>query len=155
MKHSTCLFCYSCLPAKKLETYRRMKIKFFYKYTFDKSRNTFDKTLFVQRSIPTHISIKMNLSDYKKYNEKYAYKELIVKDKLRQMVLDKHGMLSKPQQRVAFENTVEDFDKLVSICRRDENFKHMYIKYGSYIDAIYLHNADTQSNETEPMDIMN
>ena len=140
---------------KKLETYRRMKIKFFFKYTFNKSMNKFDKTLFVQRSRPTNISIKMAKTNYEKYNEKYTYNELVVKDKFRQMIIDKQGKLTKAQERVAFENTINDFNKLVSICRRDENFKEMYDKYGSYIDAIYLYNAEAHSDKTEPMDIMN
>ena len=129
-----------------------MKIKFFFKDVFNTLSNTFDKTLFVQRSRQAHISIKMTENDYNKYNEKYTYNQPIIKDKFQQMVLDNKGKLTKPKQRVAFENTIKEFNKLVAICRRDENFKQMYNKYGSYIDAIYLHDAEAHSNKTEPMD---
>ena len=137
---------------KSLEIYRRMKIKFFYKYTFDKLLNKLCKTLFVQRSRQTNISIKMTKNDFEKYNEKYTYNENVVKDRFKQLIIDKQGKLTKPQERVVFENSSEDFEKLVSICRRDENFNKKYMKYGSYMNAIYLHNAEAQSNETEHID---
>ena len=140
---------------KKLETYRKMKLKVFYKYTFNRLTESFDKIMFVQTSRPTHILIKMTKNDYEKYHDKYTYNALVVNDKFRQMVLDKQGRLSKPQERVAFNNTLADFKKLVSICKRDENFRDMHNKFGSYIDAIYLYNADAQSDKTEEMDLMN
>ena len=131
-----------------------MKIKFFFKDVFSKSINALVKTLFVQRSRQAHISIKMNKDEFQKYNEKYTYNMLVVKDKYQQMVIGNQGKLTKPQQRLAFNNSIDDFNKLVSICKRDENFKSMYNKYGSYIDAIYLHDAEADSKNTEHIDII-
>ena len=132
-----------------------MKLKFFFKDIFIYQNNAFEKRLFVQQTRPTHISIRMNLSDYNKYNEKYTYSQLVVKDKFKQMLLDKKGMLTKTQQKMAFNNTSQDYKNLISICKRDENFKDMYKKFGSYIDAIYLYDAEAHSNKTEQMDPIN
>ena len=46
------------------------------------------------------------------------------------MVLDNHGNLSKLQQKISFHNPDEDYDKLVSICKKDEKFKEMYKNMG-------------------------
>ena len=135
---------------KVKEEYRRKKIKFFYRYIYNKVNNNIQKVMFMQKSKPAHILIKMNKIEYERYNEKYTYNAQVLKDRYKQMVLDNQGNLSKPQQKSAFHNTDEDYYKLVSICKKDENFNEIYNKYGSYIDTIYLYDASSLSNKTDP-----
>ena len=139
---------------KVKEEYRRKKIKFFYRYIYNKVNNNIQKVMFMQKSKPAHILIKMNKNEHEKYNEKYTYNAQVLKDRYKQMVLDNHGNLSKLQQKISFHNTDEDYDKLVSICKKDENFKEMYNKYGSYIDAIYIYDANSLSNKTDPFELI-
>ena len=87
---------------KILETYKRKKIKVFFKYIYNKSSNKIEKAMFTQMSRPAHIIIKMSKIDYETYHEKYTYNVFVLKDRCRQMVLDNHGNLSKPQQKLAF-----------------------------------------------------
>ena len=74
--------------------------------------------MFMQKSKPAHILIKMNKNEHEKYNEKYTYNAQVLKDRYKQMVLDNHGNLSKLLQKISFHNTDEDYDKLVSICKK-------------------------------------
>ena len=53
-------------------------------------------------------------------------------------------------KKISFHNTDEDYEKLVSICKKDEIFKEIYNKFGSYIDAIYIYDANSLSNKTDP-----
>ena len=108
--------------------------------------------MIVRKSKPTHILIKMNKNEYEKYNEKYIYNNFVIKNK--QIILDNSGNLTKQQQKLAFYNTTKDFTNLISICKKDENFNIMYNKYGSYIDAIYLYDANAISTQTYPFDLI-
>ena len=103
---------------KLKEEYRRKKIKFFYRYIYNKVNNNIQKVMFMQKSKPAHILIKMNKTEHEKYNEKYTYNAQVLKDRYKQTVLDNHGNLSKLQQKISFHNTDEDYDKLVSICKK-------------------------------------
>ena len=96
----------------------------------------------------------MNKTEHEKYNEKYTYNAQVLKDRYKQMVLDNHGNLSKPQQKLAFNNTIEEYENLITICRKDENFKEIYNKYGSYIDGIYLYDGNSLSNKTDPFELI-
>ena len=104
---------------KVKEEHRRKKIKFFYGYIYNKANNNIQKVMFMQKSKPPHILIKMNKNEHEKYNEKYTYNAQVLKDRYKQMVLDNHGNLSKLQQKISFHNTDEDYEKLVSICKKD------------------------------------
>ena len=136
------------------EEYRRKKIKFFFRFVYYKTTNEIKKEMFTQKAKPAHILIKMNKNEYERYNEKYTYNVQVLKDRYKQMVLDNQGNLSKPQQKSAFHNTDEDYYKLVSICKKDENFNEIYNKYGSYIDTIYLYDASSLSNKTDPFELI-
>ena len=81
------------------EEYRRKKIKFFYRYIYNKVNNNIQKVMFMQKSKPAHILIKINKNEHEKYDEKYTYNAQVLKDRYKQMVLDNHGNLSKPQQK--------------------------------------------------------
>ena len=64
--------------------------------------------------------------------------------------------LVKPPSKTMFNNTTEEFDKLMSICYRDENFMVTYNRCGSYIDAIYLYNANSErvEHDHKPFDLL-
>ena len=136
------------------EIYRRKKIKFFFRYIYNKQINKIQKAMFIQKAKPAHILIKMNKNEYEKYHQKYTYNVQVVKDKYKQTILDNLGNISKSQQKIAFNNTTEEYDKLILICNKDENFHMMYLKYGSYIDAIYLYNASSLSTKTDLFELI-
>ena len=127
-----------------MEELKRKKIKIFFKYEYDYKVR---KVMFVQMFRPKTISIKLNRNDYEKYHQKYTYRQDILKDKFLQLVLDPKMNLVKPPSKTMFNNTTEEFDKLMSICYRDENFMVTYNRCGSYIDAIYLYNANSERVE--------
>ena len=83
-----------------------------------------------------------------KYHQHYTYRQNVLKDRFQQLVLDSRGKLSKPKERLAFENTVEEWFKLISICKRDENFNDNYKRIGSYISAIYMYNGTSEGDNT-------
>ena len=56
--------------------------------------------------------------------------------------------------KLYFNNTSKGFDKLVSKCKRDENFNEAYTRIGSYLEAIYLYDAVSNSDYTEQFDII-
>ena len=49
---------------KLKEEYRRRKIKFFYRYIYNKVNNNIQKVMFMQKSKPAHILIKMNKNEH-------------------------------------------------------------------------------------------
>ena len=69
-------------------------------------------------------------------------------------MIGKQGNLSKPQQRT-FNNTREEFDKIISICRKDENFKESYSHYGSYFEAVYIYDVHKEDDRfSEPFKVL-
>ena len=66
------------------EIYRRKKIKFFFRYIYNKQINKIQKVMFIQKAKPAHILIKMNKNEYEKYHQKYTYNVQVVKDKYKQ-----------------------------------------------------------------------
>ena len=88
--------------------------------------------------------------------KKCTYKQDILKDKFLQLVFDPKMNLVKPPSKTMFNNTTEEFDKLMSICYRDEIFMVTYNRCGSYIDAIYLYNANSERVEGDhkPFDVL-
>ena len=49
---------------KVKEEYRRKKIKFFYRYIYNKVNNNIQKVTFMQKSKPAHVLIKMNKNEH-------------------------------------------------------------------------------------------
>ena len=88
--------------------------------------------MYAQKFRPCSISIKMNRNQFDKYHNHYTYKENVLKDKYVQLVFDSKGNLTKPKQRLSFENTPDEWNRLIAICRKDANFNENYSLYGSY-----------------------
>ena len=98
---------------------------------------------------PSHVSIKMSRSEYDKYHEHYTYKQHVLKDKYMQLVFDSKGKLTKPKERLVFENTSDEWWKLISICKLDENFKENFKLRGSYVSAIYMFDATSERDKCD------
>ena len=54
-----------------------------------------------------------------------------------------------PKERVLFENTPDEWNKLLTICRKDTNFNENYCLYGSYYSALYMFDAISDANKNE------
>ena len=82
-----------------------------------------------------------------KYHQKYTYRQDILKDKFLQLVLDPKMNLVKPPSKTMFNNTTDEYNKLISICKRGDDFNTTYNRIGSCIHAIYLYNANSERVE--------
>ena len=133
---------------KKKEEFRRRNIKFFYKDTLQ-SDNQIEKRLYYQLYRPTSISIKLNKQELKQYNGKYTFNRQVFKHSM--------NVQSEHYNKKLFHNSYSAWIKLIKICKKDENFKECEEVRGSYIDAIYLYNANStpeKRDETEPFQII-
>ena len=142
------------------EMYKRKHFKFFYKYiavySHESDNFKINKVMYAQKFRPCSISIKMSRNEFDKYHAHYTYKENVLKDKYKQLVFDSKGKLSKPKEKISFENTPSEWNRLISICRKDSNFNENYNLYGSYYSAMYLFDAISDLNKndyTEPFNI--
>ena len=82
--------------------------------------------MFVQMFRPKTISIKLSRNDYEKYHQKYTYWQDILKDKFLQLVLDPKMNLVKPPSKTMLNNTTDEYNKLISICKRHDDFNTTY-----------------------------
>ena len=140
----------------KVEELRRKKRKYFFKYSYQYEGDKYKivKVLYWLFFQPKYISIKLTDEDFFKYYKKFTFQKDILKEKYTQLMIDKQGTLSKPQQR-QFNNTREEFDKIISVCRRDENFKESYNHYGSYFHAVYLYDMNKEDEKfSEPFKVI-
>ena len=119
-------------------------------------KNEVRKVMFVQIFRPNTVSIKLSRNDYDKYHQKYTYKQDILNDKFLQLVFDSKVNLVKPPRKTMFNNTTDQYDKLISTCKRGDDFNTTYNRIGSYVDAIYVYNANSERVEGDhkPFDVL-
>ena len=139
---------------KKIVELKRKKIKFFFRNIYDYlpgDKYQIVKVMYTQLFRLTQVNIKLTQRDYEKYNKHYMFRQDAIKDKYQQLLLTKKGKLTNPQHKLIFNNTYEEFDHIISICRRNEDFNDSYKRCGSYIDAIYVY-AEPEEKTTEKYD---
>ena len=133
------------------EIYKRKHFKLFYKHIADYSHGSqnveIENVMCGQRYVPAHISIKMKRTDFGKYRQHYTYNENVLKDKCIQLVFTDKGQLTKPKERVLFENTPDEWIKWITIYRKDTNFNENYCLHVSYYSALYMFDAISDANK--------
>ena len=115
---------------KKIEEFKRKKVKHFFKYIYEylgDDKYKVEKVMYAQIYRPNYISVKMSKADYDKFHNKYTFREDVLKDRYQQLIIDRTGKLSKPQQRTMLNNTQLDFNKIVWLCQHDGSIYKCYI----------------------------